>query len=135
MKNSIYTVIMLLVSNLVLAQTTTENYVKNTTPQVEVQDETALNNLSPDDKIETITYFDGLGRPIQRIAKQAGGQRQDIITPVVYDEFGRQLREYLPYARNSSSLNFETALLPDPITNEITVLDQFYADRFVDDRI
>ncbi|WP_299368163.1 DUF6443 domain-containing protein, partial [Winogradskyella sp.] len=135
MKNLIYTVIMLLVSNLVLAQTTAENYVKNTTPQVEVQDEMALNNLSPDDKIETITYFDGLGRPIQRIAKQAGGQRQDIITPVVYDEFGRQLREYLPYARNSSPLNFETALLPDPITNEITVLDQFYADRFVDDRI
>ena len=106
MKKLLYTLAALLMSNLVLAQTQTENYIKSTTPKVAVQSETALNNLSADDKIESITYFDGLGRAKQSIALRAGGDGEDIITPFVYDEFGRQIRDYLPYARSTSSLNF-----------------------------
>ena len=58
-----------------MSQTTTENYVKNISYQVA----STTGNVSNDDKIETITYFDGLERPIQNIAKQAGGNKQDII--------------------------------------------------------
>ena len=107
MKNILYTLALLFVSVLVTAQTTTENYIKSTTAQVPVTTEAALNALPADDKIETITYFDGLGRPIQSIAKQAGGDREDIITPMVYDQFGRQIKDYLPYARSNSSLDYE----------------------------
>ncbi|AXP80080.1 hypothetical protein CJ739_987 [Mariniflexile rhizosphaerae] len=94
MKKLLYTLATVLVPSLALAQTTTENYIKNTTYQVE----TTTGSVAPDEKIETITYFDGLGRPKQSIAKQAGGNKQDIITPVVYDAFGRQVKDYLPYA-------------------------------------
>ena len=83
MKNSIYTFAFLLVSVFVCAQTQTENYVKTTTAQVPVQTEATFDTLNADDKIESITYFDGLGRPIQTIAKQAGGQKQDIITIIM----------------------------------------------------
>jgi len=81
MKTLLNTIIAVAISNLVLAQTTTENYVKSTSPQVEVQTETALEDLSPNNKLETITYYDGLGRPKQNVIKQGGGGKQDIITP------------------------------------------------------
>eukprot|EP01090_Pellita_catalonica_P013951 TRINITY_DN343_c0_g1_i8.p1 TRINITY_DN343_c0_g1~~TRINITY_DN343_c0_g1_i8.p1 ORF type:complete len:543 (+),score=104.56 TRINITY_DN343_c0_g1_i8:2024-3652(+) len=56
------------------------------------------------DVLESITYFDGLGRAKQSIAIQAGGiltnneEPKDIVTHIEYDEFGRQTKEYLPYA-------------------------------------
>ena len=131
MKNLIYIIALCFVSHLALAQTTTENYIKNTTPQTEVQDQAALNALSDDDKIESITYFDGLGRPIQSIAKQAGGNKQDIITPFIYDEFGRQLREYLPYSRSTTSLDLDVGLLP--VNGEISLLNTQYLNKFPED--
>jgi hypothetical protein len=96
MKNSLITLAFALVSSLVLAQTTTENYVKSTTYKEPVQNETEINLLTNDDKIETITYLDGLGRPKQSISRQAGGNKENIITPIVYDDLGQQLKEYLP---------------------------------------
>ncbi len=130
MKNLIYTLALIFVSNLVLGQTDSENYVKTTTYQVKTTDGTtkAENSatLQADDKIESITYFDGLGRPIQSIAKQAGGNKEDIITPVAYDEFGRQVKDYLPYTRNNSSLNYDSSLLPD-VNGEILPINTFYS--------
>ncbi|MDB9954023.1 DUF6443 domain-containing protein [Flavobacteriaceae bacterium] len=97
MKTLLNTLIAVAISNLVLAQTTTENYVKNTTPQTPVQTEAALNNLSTDHKQETITYYDGLGRPKQQIGIRQSPTGKDIITHIGYDPFGRQDKNYLPY--------------------------------------
>ncbi|WP_461598674.1 DUF6443 domain-containing protein, partial [Winogradskyella sp.] len=112
------------------------NYVKNTTYLVETVDgiNHALtgNPLIEDDKMESITYFDGLGRGLQSIAKQAGGDRQDIITSMGYDEYGRQLREYLPYARTNSTLDFDASLLPDTNGN-IMALNTQYLSKYADD--
>ncbi|MCF0071481.1 DUF6443 domain-containing protein [Dyadobacter sp. CY261] len=59
---------------------------------------------------QTITYLDGLGRPKQKISRQAGGfllsdptQISDLIQPIVYDAYGRETQKYLPYAKNGSS--------------------------------
>lgn len=57
--------------------------------------------------IETITYYDGLGRAKQSVAVKAGGNEEDIIVPFIYDDFGRQALDYLPYARVNSSRSFE----------------------------
>ena len=138
MKNSINILAFLLMSSLVMAQTatTTENYVKSTVYQVKTTDgehrtDTDI-DLVDDDKIESITYYDGLGRPIQSIAKQAGGNKEDIITPVVYDDLGRLVKDFLPYARTNSSLSFESTLLPD-VNGDIQVLNNFYLNKFADD--
>ncbi len=104
MKQLLVTLAIVLVSSIAVAQTTSENYVKSTVYQVET---TTGNVSSNDDKIESISYFDGLGRPMQSIGIRAGGNKQDIITPVVYDGFGRQDKDYLPYSRTSSSLNYQ----------------------------
>ncbi len=62
MKQLLYTLAAILVSNLVLAQTDTENYVKTTTYKNPFTEAT-LNTATENDKIEVITYYDGLGRP------------------------------------------------------------------------
>ena len=68
----------------------------------------AMNNTSSiyynSDVGETITYFDGLGRNIQNIVIKASPDRQDIITHIGYDVFGRQDKDYLPYKASSGNI-------------------------------
>ncbi|WP_394748640.1 DUF6443 domain-containing protein [Spongiimicrobium salis] len=73
------------------------NYIKTTT-YLEAKDQGQEDNLGPFQKIEAISYLDGLGRPIQSIALRAGGQLQNIFSYTEYDEFGRTPKQYLPYA-------------------------------------
>uniref|UniRef100_UPI004049E96C DUF6443 domain-containing protein n=1 Tax=Gelidibacter sp. TaxID=2018083 RepID=UPI004049E96C len=138
MKKLLYTLAAVLMSQLVVGQTPNKNYVKTTTYQVKTQNgttnATTSQNLTDDEKIESITYFDGLGRPVQSIAKQAGGNKQDIITPVVYDDYGRQTKDYLPFERGTSSLNFETSLLPN-IDGDIIAINTFYNNKYPADFI
>ncbi|WP_303318945.1 DUF6443 domain-containing protein [Flavivirga abyssicola] len=112
MKKLLYILAVTFVSSLAMGQSITENYIKSTIYRVKTQDgitktNTSI-NLAANDKIESVTYYDGLGRPIQSIAKQTGGNSEDIITHMGYDEFGRQTKEYLPFAEGSGSLNIRT---------------------------
>ncbi|WP_366125142.1 DUF6443 domain-containing protein, partial [uncultured Winogradskyella sp.] len=79
------------------------NYVHNITPRIATTDITTLSNS---EKIESITYFDGLGRASQSIGIRAGGQSQDIITHMAYDAYGRQAKEYLPYSATTDIGDF-----------------------------
>jgi len=47
--------------------------------------------------MEEISYYDGLGRPVQAIQVGASPTGKDIIQPIVYDAFGREAKKYLPY--------------------------------------
>ncbi|WP_445456372.1 DUF6443 domain-containing protein [Flavobacterium sp. HNIBRBA15423] len=51
---------------------------------------------------ESITYFDGLGRPIQQIAHKQSASGKDIVTHIEYDAFGRQTKEYLPFIASTT---------------------------------
>ncbi len=68
-------VIAVLVSTVISAQTQTENYIKTTTYQTEVQ-EGGQSQVLEDDKIVAVNYFDGLGRVKQSVAIRAGGKTQ-----------------------------------------------------------
>ncbi|MDO3696023.1 DUF6443 domain-containing protein, partial [Wenyingzhuangia sp. chi5] len=98
--------ILLMLPIMVLSQTNSKNYIKNTVYTIETTDgihkANTSTNLSLDDKIETISYFDGLGRAIQAVKQRAGGQGQDIIQHIEYDKFGRQTKEFLPYASSGN---------------------------------
>ncbi|WP_162144501.1 DUF6443 domain-containing protein [Aquimarina latercula] len=72
----IFLAIAVLVSTVISAQTQTENYIKSTTYQTEVQDGQQSQVLESD-KIVSVNYFDGLGRPKQSVAVRAGGQQQN----------------------------------------------------------
>lgn len=50
------------------------------------------------DVIEQVQYFDGLGRIIQTIDIKGSPEKNDLVMPVAYDEFGREKFKYLPYS-------------------------------------
>ena len=96
----------------VLAQTTSENYIKTTTYK-KASSEGSVNPNNPEDATITIQYFDGLGRPKQQIAHKQSASGNDIINHMEYDALGRQTKEYLPYTDGTSSLNIRTNALGD----------------------
>ncbi len=76
-----------------------ENYIYSISSQIATTD---ISTLTDSEKIENVTYFDGLGRPMQSIGIRAGGASEDIITHIGYDAYGRQDKEYLPYTLNNN---------------------------------
>ena len=81
------------------------NYIITTTYKQPT--ESILSNPSPDKAQVNITYFDGLGRPIQQVANKQSNSGQDIVTHIGYDDFGRQTQEYLPYAATSANMAYD----------------------------
>ncbi|WP_037361228.1 DUF6443 domain-containing protein [Asinibacterium sp. OR53] len=56
----------------------------------------------------TTQYVDGLGRPLQTVSWQNSPSRQDLVKPVVYDAFGREAYQFLPYSANTADGLFKT---------------------------
>jgi RHS repeat-associated protein len=98
-----------------IGQTSGKNYVKTTvynTPYTQVP-------ANPDQTVQ-VNYFDGLGRAQQSVVTNAGGGGQDVVTHIEYDAFGRQVKEYLPFAS-------EPGATPAPyIGNPIDKLNLLY---------
>ena len=80
---------------LTLAQSQDQNYIK--TKIYKVASDSILDDEAADQTAVNITYFDGLGRPMQKRAYKQSASERDIVTPITYDGFGRQDKEYLPY--------------------------------------
>jgi len=55
---------------------------------------------------QSTAYFDGLGRPLQTVVKQGsmitGTDPVDMVTPVVYDAFGREVYKYMPFGSTAT---------------------------------
>ena len=56
---------------------------------------------------EATQYMDGLGRPLQTVVKQASPQLKDMVSPVLYDVYGREAQKYLPFAANTGNGSFK----------------------------
>src|SRR5438876_7735142 len=75
--------------------------------------ETDLNNLMTrplKDVKQTTGYFDGLGRPVETVLKQGSletstGINADLVSTNVYDQYGREIYKYLPFAANNTGGN------------------------------
>ena len=88
------------------------NHIYQYAPQKAITNETSIATSHINDVTKSATYFDGLGRGLQTVIKQGSPSGDDIVTPMVYDEFGRQSINYLPYVQTGqSSGNY----VPDPV--------------------
>lgn len=97
---------------LLFSQTQTENYIK--TKVYKVPTLAVINTPTITQAAQNITYFDGIGRPIQQVAYKQSGSGKDIVTPIEYDGFGRQEKEYLPYEPTSpASMDYKSTALTD----------------------
>nr|WP_286943717.1 DUF6443 domain-containing protein [Allomuricauda sp.] len=85
--------------------------------------------------VQEITYFDGLGRPMQQIAidqtpKDGNGNVYDIVTHIGYDDYGRMEKEWLPVPDLSAQAppmgHFRTADMEEKT-------GQYYLDEYGSD--
>ena len=93
-----------------LAQPTqTENYVVTHVirqPGIDSESMIALLPIASIGKMQTVSYVDGLGRPKQSVITEGSVTHHDIISPVEFDAFGRQVKNYLPYVDLSTTGNY-----------------------------
>jgi len=129
MKKILIPIGILLLSGLVHAQnapTPTENYIRSRTYLEPVT------TSSPDAKqINTVQYFDGLGRPKQIVNVKASPLGKDVVTHIEYDGFGRQTKDYLPIPQ-SQTLN--GAIFPTPLANASASYgsEKIYAEKVLE---
>jgi RHS repeat-associated protein len=100
------------------------NYVRTIIPDAPVTNITNTPSFPSTFSYRVSTdYFDGLGRPLQTVAKQAQDGR-DIIQSHVYDSLGREVYQYLPLAAATSPLSIYGYLELD----DSTIQRGFYDD-------
>jgi RHS repeat-associated protein len=63
---------------------------------------------SPIDVQQSTTYFDGLGRSVQTVARQVSPLGNDMVTMQVYDPLGREVLKYMPYTSPSNTGTYKT---------------------------
>ncbi len=102
-----------------------ENYVFTRVYQGEMETSDAI--TANEDVIESITYFDGLGRPKQQVGIKASPDIKDIVTHIEYDTYGRQAKQYLPFERQGGALGSYAAV--DVNTN----INNYYLNTYNDD--
>ena len=82
----------------------TMSYIYSIVPNQAVQD---INLITSADSLKLdIQYFDGLGRPIQNIQIFGSPNKDDIIIPSYYDEFGRESIKFLPFKETTNGGSF-----------------------------
>ena len=97
--------VLLLMPVLVLGQSQDQNYIKQTTYKQANQNQ--VTNPDIDVANVQVNYYNGLGYPIQQVNHKQSGTGKDIIIHTEYDEFGRQVKEFLPYVNQSPSLDID----------------------------
>ncbi|WP_282088321.1 DUF6443 domain-containing protein [Aquimarina algiphila] len=129
----IYSIVMLLMGLQIQAQVvlSDKNYVHTTVPQTAVtiadmENVSCANANDVDNTIESVTYYDGLGRPIQQRAIKASPTGKDIVTHMQYDAYGRQAKQYLPFEANNTVGSYKTI-------NINTDINAYYKNTYSDD--
>lgn len=108
------------------AQTNTENYVQTRV----YLDSTAITSTSVK-QVESIQYFDGLGRAIQGVAVKASPTGKDIVSHIEYDAFGRQTKSYLPIPQSGTQ---NGAIYPSPLGNASSIYggEKIYSETILE---
>jgi hypothetical protein len=105
MKNKILILLFVLICQTALAQSWDRNLIRVRTPQAFINSTSLLEQLSSvkDSVAIDIQYFDGLGRPMQNVGVKSSPLGNDMITPTKYDQFGREVKKYLPYIATTTA--------------------------------
>ncbi len=81
------------------------NYIYTRTYQVERTQTDLLLFKEDAGVLQQVTYYDGLGRPTQQVAitQSPDAIKKDIITHIDYDNYGRNDKDFLPFAYNNTT--------------------------------
>jgi len=82
-----------------------QNYVKEVQVFKEgTKTQIAVDNLMNSERINSVTLFDGLGRPVQQVTVAGSPSQIDVVRPFVYDTIGRERFKYLPYTSSTTGI-------------------------------
>jgi RHS repeat-associated protein len=109
-----------------LAGSSGHNYIRTRIPLIPYSN-SLPEDPDPNNINTSFDYFDGLGRPVQKVLVRNSPLLRDIVTHIEYDEFGRQKRDYLPYPNEYILCNNG-----DFITNARSDLLDYYSSTFSD---
>ncbi|WP_294223847.1 DUF6443 domain-containing protein [uncultured Chryseobacterium sp.] len=118
-KTKIASVIALSAAVMSFAQSSNENYM---------QSKTCLND-DCSRRSETITYFDGLGRAKQIVSVKSTPTGKDLVTPVTYDGFGRQIKDILPVPADSQNSSIHTGITDESAANTYYGVSNAYSEK------
>ncbi|WP_338226488.1 DUF6443 domain-containing protein, partial [Algoriphagus confluentis] len=123
-----FIVVFVFCAGYVFSQSTNQNYVVS--HKIREPFTTIANPFTlPDSATYTsIDYVDGLGRPIQNVKRRSSVEGKDLITPIQYDLFGRNVREYLPYFSDSAAQT--GSFRPNAVSNLESRSSAVYGDTY-----
>ncbi len=89
------------------------------------------NGTVPSKTLETVQYFDGLGRSKQFVDVKASPLEKDVVTHIEYDQFGRQVRDYLPIPQSGTQ---NGAIYTSPLGNASSVYggEKVYSEKVLE---
>jgi len=103
------------------SSSTPVNFVRTFTATAPTTDAASLPTKPLTEVKEATQYFDGLGRPLQTVIKKGSMvttdvanastdavNAKDLVTPVLYDAFGREQYKFLPFASGTADGAFKT---------------------------
>ncbi|WDF75976.1 DUF6443 domain-containing protein [Mucilaginibacter sp. KACC 22773] len=100
-----------------------KNYILTSVPRIGgITTVAGLANRSTCELMQTVQYFDGLGRQLQNIQIKGSPLDKDVVQPFAYDIFGREVNKYLPYAATTTDGGYKT----DALTAGAGVLSFYY---------
>ena len=104
---------------------TDENYVYSRVFQKAMTTTDSITQQA--DISESITYFDGLGRPKQEIGINASPMGHDIVNHIIYDDYGRASKQYLPYMSSNT-------MAGDYKEVDVNIdINQYYLNKYAND--
>ncbi|UGU17912.1 DUF6443 domain-containing protein [Sinomicrobium kalidii] len=81
------------------------------------------------DVMESVVYYDGLGRPKQEVSIRQSPRMQDVVRHIGYDAFGREDKEYLPFVPSAATGSYGSFR-----TGDIALQTQkYYKSGYVED--
>lgn len=83
-------------------------------------------------QLQGITYFDGLGRPKQNIAIKANPKENDLVTPIEYDVYGRNIKSILPVPTESKNGEIQSGITETSANTFYNVTNAYY-EKVLDD--
>jgi RHS repeat-associated protein len=78
-------------------------------------------------KLQTTVYYDGLGRPAEKVDKQLSPLQYDMVTPMEYDKMGREAKKYLSYRAATQTGKFVSTAVADQNNYLVAGATPFYA--------
>lgn len=94
-----------------------------------VNDPVTMTGMPLQDVKKASYYYDGLGRPLQTVVNKGsmatGMAATDMVSPVMYDEFGREQFKYLPFASTENNGTFKT----NPFQQQLSFMQGQYGDH------